>query len=803
MNSKYREKARIAALSAKSEAITKKMTDNESSIIEAQDYLKTHRTPNLDPRSPEAMEIQANINAVKRLTRENENYLVVLKDLDKRIVDLKDQNNSNSEDWWTKKIVELTWSIAETKRLIGVAQKNNDYLSFQNLTLDLEDYNKQLQAASQNLQNIQKGKPEGTKPASTDPFNPTQLSDDSKKTTPKWSLNNDIGFLRESLKLKQDYGKGVIQTEEELNNQLRELEIRFLKQRIKSGKETGEALLDIQQQLADKYIEKRKEREKREDDLEDVITKGMSPVEREKQEYEERLIELKLFGKAREKMTETELCALEALEKEHLQKLSKLDAEAMKEEIERRQQTFEIELAQLRLKNTNEYNSINSYAQAIQKLSATMSAADLKKIRTVDQAKKIILKQNQKEEEELARKHLEEMMAILQTVMSSGEWEGLNLSDKMLSEEEKQVLLDRIKELSEALAKLKGGGEIDVDKVGNAKESKGADILGFSQDDWDAFNENLKNGKFGVNDMILAVSALKNVFQSYYESVSKSEQARLEQFEASVNSQTDTLRSSLDGNLISQEAYNYQVKQLEDELNRRKSELERKNAIRARNIALMEAIVNTASAITSALKIPVLGIALAAIVGALGAFQISKIVSTPLPGKEEGGFIDVERTQDGKHFKAKNDPGKRGYVSTPTVITGEKPGSKEYIVPDEGVNNPTISPVLDLLEMARQNGNLATINLPAIMESTRTYPGRQQGGYISDITGKTSGKYHASATPVQDSVLLETLRQNTMVMQALKARLNEPIESTVALHGRKGLYELMNEDEILKNNANL
>ncbi|MBK6964591.1 MAG: phage tail tape measure protein [Bacteroidales bacterium] len=173
VNAKYREKARIAALSAKSEAITKKMTDNESSIIEAQDYLKTHRTPNLDPRSPEAMEIQANINAVKRLTRENENYLVVLEDLDKRIVDLKNQNNANSEDWWTKKIVELTWAIADTKRLMGEAQKSNDYLSFQNLTLDLEDYNKQLLATSQNLQNIQKKKPSGTEPATPDPFDPT------------------------------------------------------------------------------------------------------------------------------------------------------------------------------------------------------------------------------------------------------------------------------------------------------------------------------------------------------------------------------------------------------------------------------------------------------------------------------------------------------------------------------------------------------------------------------------------------------------------------------------------------------
>lgn len=88
-----------------------------------------------------------------------------------------------------------------------------------------------------------------------------------------------------------------------------------MKDRIKLGKEAGEALLDIQQQLADRYIEKRKERDKRKDNLEDAITKGMSPVERENQEYEERLIELKLFGKAREKMTEIELCALEALEK--------------------------------------------------------------------------------------------------------------------------------------------------------------------------------------------------------------------------------------------------------------------------------------------------------------------------------------------------------------------------------------------------------------------------------------------------------------------------------------------------------
>ncbi|MBK6964589.1 MAG: hypothetical protein IPH20_11805 [Bacteroidales bacterium] len=57
----------------------------------------------------------------------------------------------------------------------------------------------------------------------------------------------------------------------------------------------------------------------------------------------------------------------------------------------------------------------------------------------------------------------------------------------------------------------------------------------------------------------------------------------------------------------------------------------------------MNAIVNTATAVTSALTVaPPLGIILAGIVGAMGAFQIGTIIETPLPelpGREEGGFL--------------------------------------------------------------------------------------------------------------------------------------------------------------------
>ncbi len=57
--------------------------------------------------------------------------------------------------------------------------------------------------------------------------------------------------------------------------------------------------------------------------------------------------------------------------------------------------------------------------------------------------------------------------------------------------------------------------------------------------------------------------------------------------------------------------------------------------------------------------------------------------------------------------------------------------------------------------------------------------------------------------PAKDTAMLEIIRQNTVIMAALKSRLDKPIESKVALHGRGGLYDAMDEDAQLKNNANL
>lgn len=102
-------------------------------------------------------------------------------------------------------------------------------------------------------------------------------------------------------------------------------------------------------------------------------------------------------------------------------------------------------------------------------------------------------------------------------------------------------------------------------------------------------------------------------------------------------------------------------------------------------------------------------------------------------GKEEGGYMDVEREQDGKRFHAKYDPRRRGFVDRPTVIVGEGPAgqSKEWIASNAAVENPTVRPVLDVLDQAQRAGTVRTLDLNKFLLQQR---GFAQGGNISSTS---------------------------------------------------------------------
>lgn len=173
------------------------------------------------------------------------------------------------------------------------------------------------------------------------------------------------------------------------------------------------------------------------------------------------------------------------------------------------------------------------------------------------------------------------------------------------------------------------------------------------------------------------------------------------------------------------------------------------------NFAMQAAqiISNTATSIMKAYSDmgPIAGSVAAALMGVTGAAQLavanaerqkvkrmtlngssgssSASTSRVASGRESGGRIDVEREQDGKHFNAEFSPGKRGYIDKPTVIVGEGPRgkSKEWVASNAALENPTIAPLISLMDAAQRAGQIRTFDMNKYLMAMQ---GRALGGNI-------------------------------------------------------------------------
>lgn len=135
-------------------------------------------------------------------------------------------------------------------------------------------------------------------------------------------------------------------------------------------------------------------------------------------------------------------------------------------------------------------------------------------------------------------------------------------------------------------------------------------------------------------------------------------------------------------------------------------------------------------------------------------------------GLEEGGNIDVEREQDGKHFRAEYAPAKRGYVDHPTVIVGEGPigRSKEWVASNAALENPTVAPLIDIIDRAQRVGDIRTLDMHKILLAQQK--GFASGGHVSPASAQpiVSTETPPSASyplPVDELIsLLRDLRDN-------------------------------------------
>jgi TP901 family phage tail tape measure protein len=536
----------------------------------------------------------------------------------------------------------------------------------------------------------------------------------------------------------------------------------------------------------------------------EMINSQKSEIEQENIAHLERL---KKAGIDENNIKKDQIDSYEAILKLHKAKLDKLDADAITKHIDGIEKQFAIDLRGLRIKNNEELASIKTVDEAKARLADSLSATELDKIKTLAQAKKALKEKYDQDEIKLTEGQMAELTDILKTAIEKGDFTNLKLSDHVFSEDELKVLADRIgiakEKLSELLASEKDPGETGkVDKAYSFSTGK-TDVLGMSIDDWTLFHTNLEKGKYGVGEMAMAVQALSSVWSTYSAFVSASENRQLKEFEKNTNEKKLKLDSQLKAGKISQQSYSDSVAKLDLELDEKKAEVELKQAKREKQVQIMSGIAGTASAIVGALGMKPFtpfNLIMAGIVGAMGAAQIATILAAPLPGKEDGGFLDVVRAQDKKRFKAKNSPDQRGYIPQPTVLVSEN--GEEFVATAAAVNNPTIRPILDIIDDAQRNGTISTVNLDKILSDnaiTRSIPGRQNGGYVSEDSMLPGMNNISIADPVLVKILQETLEVNRLLVK----KLSMPIEATVALTGKQGLNAKQAElDELIKN-ANL
>lgn len=224
--------------------------------------------------------------------------------------------------------------------------------------------------------------------------------------------------------------------------------------------------------------------------------------------------------------------------------------------------------------------------------------------------------------------------------------------------------------------------------------------------------------------------------------------------QALQQAEMDNVDAQYDAEIEAAQGNSEEVERLEKEKAQKKLDIQKKYADVNFAIKVSQIIADTSVSIMRAFADlgPIAGAIAAALMGVTGAAQIAsanaerqKVKNMTLSGssssskggarvatgRQEGGKIDVRRAQDGKLFPgADYDPDARGFIDRPTVIVGEGPvgQSREWVASNAAVENPTVAPILNLLDQAQQAGTIRTLDLNQVIRARMA--GFSSGGSV-------------------------------------------------------------------------
>ncbi|PKK35131.1 hypothetical protein BWI96_18940 [Siphonobacter sp. SORGH_AS_0500] len=182
---------------------------------------------------------------------------------------------------------------------------------------------------------------------------------------------------------------------------------------------------------------------------------------------------------------------------------------------------------------------------------------------------------------------------------------------------------------------------------------------------------------------------------AYFDISAAYREQEMNQVERDKDRKTKILEDQLARGLITQEQYNSQKESMDKEMDDKRKELQRKQAIQDKLNAIFQATLNSILAVSNANKVPPpVGPILAGIAAATGAVQVAKIAATPIPEFAGGGYTELEAKKNPSGFT----PIRKGMLS----ITGES--GREYVVNNTMLKNPHVQDMVGIMESYRTRG---------------------------------------------------------------------------------------------------
>lgn len=531
-----------------------------------------------------------------------------------------------------------------------------------------------------------------------DPKNPSGGS--SERTITKDSGNADE--KAEALKRAEAAKKAAEERKKLLEQQAKELES-INKELLATQRSFQDAQLDL---MADGY-EKEKAKINLEYDRKIEDLKSHLVKESELKELQKQIDNARASGNNNEAARLQEILSkkleinkayndsIVVAEQSRNLKLGSLQEKYLNEEFAKEQKAHERALMNLQTKQNFELAGVTSFKDAKAILSQTMSADELKEIKTLEQAKKAIKEQNLKEEYELQKAHFEKIIAQYRSLLEL----DMSLGGTLFTEEERDNILNNLDQVKNKLSTLVANKPEDetgkTSREEGMKALSGIDILGFSPEQWDNVFGSLDTVSEKMAAMQTVVGGLQNAFGMYFQFLEAGEQRSLQKFQKSIDSRKKEQADLLAKGYITQEVYNARVEKLDSELDKKKAEIEYKQAKRQKAMQVATIIMNTAQAIMGIwAQFPkadfgVTAAIMTGVVAGIGAAQLGLILAQPLPEKgfKTGGYTGRGNTSEVAGLVHKDE-----YVIPSEVLYDNDPAMPSIMSYVEGKRTGKIRP---------------------------------------------------------------------------------------------------------------